>query len=72
LQSILRNRLRETRRARGLSQRRLAKVAGVSRQIIVLIDRDDGYEPTAAVMGRLCDALGDMRLFWRERQECVS
>jgi DNA-binding XRE family transcriptional regulator len=64
--SRLRNRVKSARVASGLSQRALAERASVSRQIIVLIERDDGYEPTTAVTGRLSDALGDMGLFWRE------
>ncbi len=70
--SRLRNRVRTIRAERGLSQRELCRMASVSRQTLSVIERDDGYTPTAAVMGRLSDALGDTDLFWREEVERAS
>lgn len=61
-----RNRVRERREQAGLTQTELARRARVSRQTLSAIEKDDGYQPTAAVMGRLTDALADPRLFWRE------
>jgi DNA-binding XRE family transcriptional regulator len=69
VQSILRNRVREARGNAGLTQIALCELASIARQTLVVIERDNGYEPTAAVMGRLSDALGDPLLFWRETKE---
>jgi len=60
------NRLREARQAAGLSQRELGALAGVSRPTVIGLERNDGYEPTAATMRKLSNALNDPGLFWRE------
>lgn len=72
MQSRLRNRVRAVRIGRDLGHRELCRLAKVSHQTLTVIERDDGYEPTAAVMGRLCDALGATDLFWREEVERAS
>jgi transcriptional regulator with XRE-family HTH domain len=68
----LRNRVRAVRAALGLSQRDLAKLSGVSRVTLGAIERDDGYEPKASVMGRVCEVLGDAGLWWFEPSEEVA
>ncbi|WP_338074786.1 XRE family transcriptional regulator [Kineococcus vitellinus] len=49
--------LRAARLARGFSTAALAQLSGVSRAMIVKVERGDS-QPTAALLGRLCAALG--------------
>jgi transcriptional regulator with XRE-family HTH domain len=72
VQTKLRNRVRAKRRERGLSQRQLVERASIARQTLVVLERDNGYEPTAAVMTALCDALGDTALFWWESEPAAG
>ncbi len=74
MQTRLRNRVRQKRQERGLSQRGLVDRASIARQTLVVLERDNGYEPTAAVMTALCDALDDTALFWwdQETEELAS
>lgn len=72
MQTRLRNRVRAKRQEQGLTQRQLLERARIARQTLVVLERDNGYEPTAAVMGRLSDAMGDPDLFWREPIEVAS
>lgn len=65
----LRNRVRAVRASRSITQADLAKAAQVSRQTLSDIEQDDGYEPIAAVMRRLSDALEDPELFWFEQAD---
>ena len=53
---ILKNRLREARRARGLSQAQLAELVGVSRNTISSIETGQ-FNPTAKLALILCTAL---------------
>lgn len=64
----LRNRVREARVERGLNLSQLADAAGLSRPTVRAIERDDGYEPTASVMSKLCETLGTPDLFWFEEE----
>ncbi len=59
------DRLRERRRACGMSQADLAGLIGVSRQTVNMIESGD-YNPTLALCLRLCRALGCTLndLFW--------
>ena len=64
----VRNRMRETRRARGLTQAQLAGRADVSRQTVCEIEANPRYSTTGQIMARLADALGVNLgdLFWSE------
>ena len=64
---VLKNRLREARSACGLSQTELARLVGVSRQTINMIERGD-YNPTLNLCLSICHALGKTldEIFWRE------
>lgn len=64
----LRNRVRQAREDKGLSQYDLSRSTGLSRVTIRAVERDDGYEPNSTVMTMLCQALDDPDLFWWERQ----
>lgn len=55
-QLILKNNLKETRSAKGLSQAELAKLVGVSRNTISSIETGQ-YQPTAKLALTLCIAL---------------
>ena len=61
----IRNRVRELREDRGLSQSELARLTGVTRQTIVAIERGD-YNPTIKLCVEICKALGKTldELFW--------
>lgn len=63
----LRNRVRITRLLRGLHQETLAQSAGISRNTLGKVERDNGYEPTGEVMRKLAAALDDEGIFWFER-----
>lgn len=65
---VLSNRIREIREQRGMSQRELGRLTGLSRQTLSAIERNDGYSPNGNVMVRLAEALGTplQELFWSE------
>lgn len=63
----LRNRVRITRLLRGIHQETLAQTAGISRNTLGKIERDNGYEPSSEVIRKLATALDDTGLFWLER-----
>lgn len=54
---LLAHRVRDLRKARGLTLEQLAEASGVSRSMISLIERQE-TSPTAAVLNKLADALG--------------
>lgn len=54
---LLRNRLKEARKEKGMSQEELAKKVGVARNTITSIERYE-YTPTAYLAYLLCHALG--------------
>lgn len=58
--------LKEARRALGLSQADLAKTVGVSRQTINMVESGE-YNPTLALCLKICHALGKTldQLFWQ-------
>ena len=51
-------RLKERRRARGLTQARLAEAARVSQGLIARIERGNVLDPAASIIRRLANALG--------------
>ena len=55
--AFIAGRVRELRRARGLTLDRLAELSGVSRSMISLIERQE-TSPTAAVLDKLAGAFG--------------
>ncbi|MDZ5460441.1 helix-turn-helix domain-containing protein [Azohydromonas lata] len=55
--ALLATRIRDLRKARGLTLEQLAELSGVSRSMISLIERRE-TSPTAAVLNKLADALG--------------
>ncbi|MFT3956737.1 MAG: XRE family transcriptional regulator [Piscinibacter sp.] len=57
IDAFLAARLRDLRRARGLTLEQLAELSGVSRSMISLIERQE-TSPTAAVLNKLADAFG--------------
>lgn len=62
--------MKEARLSKGLSQEELAKLAGVSRQTINMVERGD-FNPTLQLCLNICWVL-DMtldELFWREKGE---
>ena len=65
---LFKNRLREARAERGLSQEELAALAGVSRQTISAIETEL-FSPTARLALRLCMVLERQfeELFYMER-----
>lgn len=63
-----RNRVRAIRLDRGLTVAALSQLAGVSKQTITDIERDDGHPPRGRVQLRLCIALNETHLFWVERE----
>ena len=69
-QLILKNRLRETRAEKGLSQQELADCLGVSRQTINAIEKGD-YNPTIKLCIGICRVLGLTLndLFWEEENK---
>jgi transcriptional regulator with XRE-family HTH domain len=57
IDSVIAKRVRDLRKARGYTLEDLAKSSGVSRSTISMIERKE-TSPTAALLGRLADALG--------------
>ena len=57
IDTLLAQRIRDLRKARGLTLEQLAESSGVSRSMISLIERRE-TSPTAAVLNKLADALG--------------
>lgn len=59
--------MREARQQKGLSQTELAKLIGVSRQTINMIENGD-YNPTIALCLKICKALDKTLndLFWED------
>lgn len=57
IDAFLSVRVRDLRKARGLTLERLAELSGVSRSMISLIERQE-TSPTAAVLNKLADAFG--------------
>lgn len=59
--------MKQARLDKGLSQTELAKIIGVSRQTINMIE-NGGYNPTVELCIRICKELGVTLndLFWRE------
>lgn len=57
IDTFLAHRVRDLRRARGLTLEQLAEHSGVSRSMISLIERQE-TSPTAAVLNKLADAFG--------------
>ena len=64
---MLNERMREARQQKGISQTELAKLIGVSRQTINMIENGD-YNPTIALCQKLCKALDKTLndLFWED------
>lgn len=56
------------RRAHGLSQNKLAELAGVDRRTIIDIENKPGYRPNVAIALKLAELLDTTteRLFWEE------
>lgn len=57
IDTFLAHRVRDLRKARGLTLEQLAELSGVSRSMISLIERQE-TSPTAAVLNKLADAFG--------------
>lgn len=59
--------MRYARQARGLSQAELAKLVGVARQTVNMVENGE-YNPTLALCLKICHALGCTldELFWEE------
>ena len=57
IDTFLAQRVRDLRKARGLTLEQLAEASGVSRSMISLIERQE-TSPTAAVLNKLADAFG--------------
>jgi len=59
--------MKQSRLEKSLSQSELAKIIGVSRQTINMIEHDD-YNPTISFCIKICKALDKTldELFWRE------
>lgn len=55
---LLRNRLREARQAKNLSQDELAKMVGTTRQTIISIEKNS-FNPSAKLALLLCVALDE-------------
>ncbi len=64
---MLNERMREARQQKGISQTELAKLIGVSRQTINMIENGD-YNPTIALCLKICKALDKTLndLFWED------
>ena len=62
------NRMKQARLAKSISQTELAKLIGVSRQTINMIENGD-YNPTIALCIKICRALDTTLddLFWEEQ-----
>ncbi len=63
---MVNEKLKQARIEKGLSQTELARLLGVSRQTINMIENDD-YNPTIALCLKICKALDKTldELFWR-------
>ncbi len=63
---MINEKLRKARIEKGLSQTELAKLIGVSRQTINMIENND-YNPTILLCLKICKILGKTldELFWR-------
>ena len=63
---MINEKLRKARIEKGLSQTELAKLIGVSRQTINMIENND-YNPTISLCLKICKILGKTldELFWR-------
>ena len=63
---MINEKLRKARIEKGLSQTELAKLIGVSRQTINMIENND-YNPTLLLCVKICKILGKTldELFWR-------
>ena len=63
---MINEKLRTARIEKGLSQTELAKLIGVSRQTINMIENND-YNPTILLCLKICKILGKTldELFWR-------
>ena len=63
---MINEKLRKARIETGLSQTELAKLIGVSRQTINMIENND-YNPTILLCLKICKILGKTldELFWR-------
>ena len=59
--------MKQARLEKNLSQTELAKIIGVSRQTINMIENDD-YNPTISLCIKICKTLDKTldKLFWRE------
>lgn len=59
--------MKQARLEKNLSQTELAKIIGVSRQTINMIENDD-YNPTISLCIKICKTLDKTldELFWRE------
>lgn len=64
---MINKKMRQARTDKGLSQAELAKIIGVSRQTINMIENGD-YNPTIALCIKLCRALDKTldEIFWEE------
>lgn len=64
---MLNERMREARQQKEISQTELAKLIGVSRQTINMIENGD-YNPTIALCLKICKALDKTLndLFWED------
>lgn len=64
---MLNGKMREARQQKGISQTELAKLIGVSRQTVNMIENGD-YNPTIALCLKLCKALDKTLndLFWED------
>ena len=64
---MLNEKMREARQQKGISQTELAKLIGVSRQTVNMIENGD-YNPTIALCLKLCKALDKNLndLFWED------
>ena len=64
---MLNERMRKARQQKGISQTELAKLIGVSRQTVNMIENGD-YNPTIALCLKLCKALDKTLndLFWED------
>lgn len=63
-------RMKAARAEKGLSQANLAKIVGVSRQTIILIEKQ-AFNPSLKLCISICIALGKTlnELFWGEENE---
>ena len=64
---MLNEKMRDARQQKGISQTELAKLIGVSRQTVNMIENGD-YNPTIALCLKLCKALDKTLndLFWED------